>query len=218
MNSGYRLVMKKGPNPGQVFELDGTEFSIGRDINNDIVINDAEMSRKHAKVYVYGQGFVVEDLGSTNGTFVNGQRLTGIFQLAAGDVISFGENSSCSFEVPEVDPDATRVSAQTPPYAAPMTSAPSMPVQSQETFISAPPPPQYDPLPVQPNYAGGVPGSYPTPEKPKKKGKAWLIILIILLLVICCCIIFWVIIDSQNMYCDLAPGIMNSVFGKGSCP
>ena len=71
MSSTYHLVMKKGPNPGQIFELDGTEFAIGRDINNDFVINDSEMSRKHAKIYIYGQGFVIEDLGSTNGTFVN---------------------------------------------------------------------------------------------------------------------------------------------------
>lgn len=220
MSSNYQLVVKTGPIPEQTLVLDGTEFSIGRDINNDFVINDTEMSRKHAKIYIYGQGFVLEDLGSTNGTFVNGQRLTGIHQLAAGDMVSFGENVSCVFEVPEVDPDATRVSVQPPVYAPPVTPQPSIPVTPQETFISAPSPQQYQsvPMPSQPSYSGEVPPVYPTPEKPKKKSKVLLIIIILILLFVCGCIVFWIVIDSMNLYCDLAPGIMNALFGSGSCP
>ena len=221
MSTTYHLVMKKGPNPGQVFELDGTEFTIGRDINNDFVINDSEMSRKHAKIYIYGQGFVVEDLGSTNGTFVNGQRLAGIHQLVSGDTISFGENVSCSFEVPVFDPDATRVSAQPPTpsvTSAPFVQEQQSAIPSQETFISAPDPNQYQSASVQPSYSNEVPGGYPQAQPPKKKNRALLIIIIILLLIICGCIVFWLVIDSLNLYCDLFPGIMNAIFGAGSCP
>jgi hypothetical protein len=228
MSSNYQLVMKTGPNPGQTFILDGTEFSIGRDINNDFVINDSELSRKHAKIYLSGQGFAIEDLGSTNGTFVNGQRLVGSHQLADGDSIQFGENVNCSYEVPTFDPDATRVSAQPPSYNAPVSQppsyaapvpTPSTAVPPQETFISAPPPPQqYVSAPVQPSYSGEVPGAYPAAEKPKKKSRVFLIILILFLLVICGCIVFWLVIDSMNLYCDLFPGIMNAIFGSGSCP
>lgn len=218
MSTTYHLVMKKGPNPGQVFELDGTEFTIGRDINNDFVINDSEMSRKHAKIYIYGQGFVIEDLGSTNGTFVNGQRLAGIHQLVSGDTISFGENVSCSFEVPVFDPDATRVSAQPPVPSGPFVQEQQSSVPSQETFISAPDPKQYQSAPVQPSYSNEVPGGYPQAQPPKKKNRALLIIIIILLLIICGCIVFWLVIDSLNLYCDLFPGIMNAIFGAGSCP
>ncbi|MDO9085705.1 MAG: FHA domain-containing protein [Anaerolineaceae bacterium] len=214
MSSNYQLVMKNGPNPGQIFVLDGTEFSIGRDINNDFVINDTEMSRKHAKIYVYGQGFVIEDLGSTNGTFVNGQRLTSIHQLVAGETVSFGETVNLTFEVPTFDPDATRVSVQPLSYAQPVV-APPVP---QETFISAPPPQQYQSAPVHSSYAGEVPGTYPASEKPKKKSRVFLIVIILFFLIICGCIVFWLVIDSLNLYCDLFPGIMNAIFGSGSCP
>jgi predicted component of type VI protein secretion system len=227
MSSNYQLVMTSGPNPGQIFILDGTEFSIGRDINNDFVINDTEMSRKHAKIYIYGQGFVIEDLGSTNGTYINGQRLVGIHQLVSGDSIAFGENVNCTFEVPVFDPDATRVSAQPPSYSPPVSQPPSYgtPVRSAstavpplETFISAPPAHQYVSAPGQPSYSGEVPAAYPVGEKPKKKNKVFLIILILFLLFICGCIVFWIVVDSMNLYCDLFPGLMNAIFGSGSCP
>jgi predicted component of type VI protein secretion system len=220
MSSNFQLVVKTGPTPGQTLVLDGTEFSIGRDINNDFVINDTEMSRKHAKIYVYGQGFVLEDLGSTNGTFVNGQRLTGIHQLRPGDSIAFGENVVCTFEVPVVDSDATRVSVQQPVYAPPIPPQSSVSPTPQETFISAPSPQQYQAVqtPSQPTYAGEVPPVYPSVEKPKKKSRVFLIIIILFLLVICGCIVFWIVIDSLNLYCDLAPGLMNSIFGSGACP
>lgn len=219
MSSSFRLVVDTGPNPGQTLILDGTEFSIGRDINNDFVINDTEMSRKHSKIYIYGQGFVLEDLGSTNGTFVNGQRLTGIHQLVAGDKVAFGENVSCTFVAPQVDPDATRISVQSPVYAPPVQQQ-SAPFTPQDTFISPPShQQQFQSAPaVQPSYSGAVPPSYPAGEQPKKKSKALLIIIILLLLFICGCIVFWIAIDSLNLYCDLAPGLMNSFFGSGSCP
>ncbi len=229
MSSNFQLVMKAGPNPGQSFVLDGTEFSIGRDINNDFVINDTEMSRKHAKISVRGEGFVVEDLGSTNGTFVNGQRLMGIHLLVSGDTISFGENVTVVYEAPAFDPDATRVSAQPPSYAqpisqppvyaSPVVQTPSTPVHPQETFISAPPAQQYVSVPPTPaSYSGEVPAAYPVAGKPKKKNRALLIIIIVLLLIVCGCIVFWLVVDTMNLYCDLFPGIMNAIFGSGSCP
>ena len=84
------LIMRTGPNPGKSFELTKNELYIGRDINNDIVINDSEISRKHARLILQAGGYVLEDLGSTNGSFVNGQRLMG------PHVLRPGRNWSCS--------------------------------------------------------------------------------------------------------------------------
>src|SRR5512147_1961443 len=87
----FQLVMRSGPTPGATFPLEGDQLTIGRDSSNGVAINDAEVSRKHARLTFQGGKFVIEDLGSTNGTFVNGQRLTGPHVLKAGDVVAFGE-------------------------------------------------------------------------------------------------------------------------------
>lgn len=208
MSSGYQLVMRAGPNPGQVFELDKTEMYVGRDLSCEIMVNDSEVSRKHAKIYVFGQGFVIEDLGSTNGTFVNGQRISGPHSMIPGELISFGDKTSFTFQVEERDEDATRVAAPTPAFVP----APSVPPQSSPgERISQQPP--------QPSYAGHVPSSPIEPVKPpKKKRRVWLILLILFVLFLCACIVFFVAVDQFNWYCDLFPGIMNSVFGAGTCP
>ena len=94
--ASYQLVMRSGPTPGKIFELTGNELIIGREVGNHIVINDSEVSRKHTRLVAQQGGYVIEDLGSTNGTFVNGQRLMGPHMLRHGELISIGDNESLS--------------------------------------------------------------------------------------------------------------------------
>ena len=76
MVSQFQLIMRSGPTPGASFILEGDQLTVGRDATNEIVINDAEISRRHARLTFQGGKYVLEDLGSTNGTFVNrGPRL-----------------------------------------------------------------------------------------------------------------------------------------------
>jgi hypothetical protein len=63
---------------------------IGRSPGADIVIGDDFVSAKHTRISPAGDGVVIEDLGSTNGTVVNGQRLTAPRQLGPGDAIDIG--------------------------------------------------------------------------------------------------------------------------------
>jgi pSer/pThr/pTyr-binding forkhead associated (FHA) protein len=74
-SQSYQLVVNSGPNIGKVYPLTQSEIVIGRDPTNDIVINDAEVSRKHARLMLQAGSYVLEDLGSTNGTYVGGQKL-----------------------------------------------------------------------------------------------------------------------------------------------
>jgi pSer/pThr/pTyr-binding forkhead associated (FHA) protein len=75
-----------------VLALDSTALGIGRGANNDISIPDDEFaSSRHARFEPRRDGVYVEDVGSTNGTFVNGIRLTGDRRLASGDVVRIGE-------------------------------------------------------------------------------------------------------------------------------
>jgi len=227
MSSNFQLVVRKGANPGQVFPLDLTEMFIGRDASCEIVINDTEVSRRHAKIFISGQGFVIEDLGSTNGTFLNGQRISGPQAMIPGVIIGLADSTTLQFEVSEFDPDATRAAGPTPEFNQTFVSVPpqsysSSPMVSVPTpspMQSVPPVPPMQSVPPPPVYSGQVPSS---PNRnmtpPKKKSKLWVIILIVVLFLMCICVGLVIVIDQMNLYCDIAPGIMNSFFGAGSCP
>ena len=69
------LWVREGERTGARFPLAPTVTTIGRDPDNVIRFDSAAVSRRHARVYPDGPAFVIEDLGSTNGTYVNGARL-----------------------------------------------------------------------------------------------------------------------------------------------
>ena len=96
--SSFRLIVRRGPQPNQIYELTKGVVTIGRDITNDIVINDPEVSRHHCRLTQGGGGFTIEDVGSTNGTFVNGQRLTGARQLSHNEMVGLGETVTLAYE------------------------------------------------------------------------------------------------------------------------
>lgn len=87
----YQLLVKKGPEPGKIFELTSVSMTVGRDPMAEITINDPEVSRRHARLIGTLSGYRIQDLGSTNGTFVDGIRLGGEpIDLNIGQVISIG--------------------------------------------------------------------------------------------------------------------------------
>jgi pSer/pThr/pTyr-binding forkhead associated (FHA) protein len=51
MGSSFRIVLRSGPTPGKVFPLGKSELFIGRDLSNDVVINDPEISRRHTRLF-----------------------------------------------------------------------------------------------------------------------------------------------------------------------
>jgi pSer/pThr/pTyr-binding forkhead associated (FHA) protein len=105
-SDSFRLIVRRGPQPNQSYELNKDIVTLGRDITNDIVINDPEVSRHHMRLTRGAGGFTVEDLGSTNGTFINGQRLTGARPLRPGDMIGLGETVTLAYEMSAVAPEA----------------------------------------------------------------------------------------------------------------
>lgn len=70
----------------QVFPIDHTIISIGRKLDNDLVIQDALVSREHAEIRYEGEQFVLYDLNSTGGTFVNNKKIERCI-LYSGDII-----------------------------------------------------------------------------------------------------------------------------------
>src|SRR5512138_65218 len=131
----FQFVMRSGPTPGATFSLEGDQLVIGRDTSSAIAINDAEVSRKHARLNYQGGKYVIEDLGSTNGTFVNGQRLVSPVVLKSGDVISLGEQIVLMYEALSADAGATMIGRKS---ARTAVAAPA--VQASPTPAYAPPP------------------------------------------------------------------------------
>ena len=190
MASQFQLIMRSGPTPGAAFVLEGDQLTIGRDSTNEITINDAEVSRRHARLTFQGGKYVLEDLGSTNGTFVNGQRLAGPRVLKAGEVVSFGEQIVLVFEASTFDPAATvaspRVAAAVPSASRPVT----------------PPPP------TTTEYAGSVPAGPPPmtgPPAVRRTNTAPIIIGVAVLLMVCVCSSLLWYIDSNFLWCTFFP-------------
>jgi hypothetical protein len=78
---------------GQRYRLTQSPLTLGRHPSNNVVLADPQVSRHHARIlYQAGRGWVLEDLGSANGTFVNDQRLVGARRLRSGDTIQIGPN------------------------------------------------------------------------------------------------------------------------------
>ncbi len=78
------------PSPGTSIPLDAVN-SIGRDVNNAIVIDDSFVSAEHALLTFRGRAWYVEDRGSTNSTWLNGQRVEGLVPLGYGDELQIGQ-------------------------------------------------------------------------------------------------------------------------------
>src|SRR5262245_66263154 len=87
------LVVQNGPAAGQVFTIDNKTKTIGRGEGCDISIPDLSLSRQHAQIRVTPHGYVLEDFGSTNGSFVNESPVPGGVLLEPGDMIRLGTRS-----------------------------------------------------------------------------------------------------------------------------
>ena len=191
----FRFVMQSGPVVGKVYYLDAEEIYIGRESTNTIVINDVQVSRRHAKLEQKGSEYVIQDLGSTNGTFVNGVRISGTQVLNLGDMVALGEGITLVYES-SMDLNATVLSTKSPetvvqhpahmPAPAPAPEPVHQPAPAPEpeaVYQPAPTPapepiyrpaptpapePAYKPVPApapSPIYSGQVPAG-PVPVSP----------------------------------------------------
>ena len=112
------LVVTEGPRTGERFPV-ATELTLGRE-NADIVLDDGEVSRRHAVVRRVDGALEISDASSANGTFVNDARIDGTRRLADGDVVRLGK-TSLKVEAPQgsrattVSPGSTRTVVTPPP-------------------------------------------------------------------------------------------------------
>lgn len=191
----YRLTVIKGFNKGEEFPLEQDEISIGRAEENTIRLNIAEVSRAHSALTKVEEGYMIRDLGSTNGTFVDKKEIGEKYLLKPGDTIMLGDAIYMTY-MAEADPEETLV-----------TPRPDEPDPQQVTAVTpkpADPPQEEEPEPEEPPTAEEVLSkSEATEEDPEeKKGNTWLwagigCVVVIFFLLVVGAILF----DFLDLYC-----------------
>jgi len=96
--SGAILTLTHGPAVGTRFDIGAAPVTIGRQDQCEVQVPGTWVSRRHARLAWTGTGYIVEDLGSTNGTFVNGERVSGARALKSGDRLQLGDQVEFAFE------------------------------------------------------------------------------------------------------------------------
>ena len=144
------LIKGDGVSP-TAWDLKPGTVTIGRKPENDLRLEDATVSGHHAKVVTYFQSSYIQDLDSTNGTYVNGRRVR-MHTLHAGDMISIGK-FELEFEAP-TQPELRSISA--PDATITMARSAPVAVDDEPAAESAPPALSLEPVPTAENP--------PTPE------------------------------------------------------
>jgi ABC-type multidrug transport system ATPase subunit/pSer/pThr/pTyr-binding forkhead associated (FHA) protein len=114
LNYRFLLIIKEGPSAGKAFPLEGSEVSLGREPSNTLQIDSPGISRKHARLLLQGGQYYVEDLDSSNGTFINGERLVTSRKLEVGDIIGLGKLVNLEYHAALSDVSATMIEGQQP--------------------------------------------------------------------------------------------------------
>ena len=189
----YRLTIIKGFNKGEVYPLESDEIIIGRGEENEIVLNIAEVSRTHAILTKAEEGFMIKDLGSTNGTFVDKKKIGGKYLLKPGDTVMLGEAIYMTYQA-DLDPEETLV-----------TPRPGE-ILAQEVTVVTPKPAEVPSEPAPPTAPRKSRSKEQVLSKSQvteeKKGKTWLwagigCVVVIFFLIVVGLIAF----DYLNLYC-----------------
>ena len=194
----HMLVVVEGPNQGHTYPLQGMICTLGRASDNTLVIDSPRVSRHHAQIRLLPSGAVIEDMGSTNGTWVNQRRVRGKRELSSGDMISLADFISFRYLVESEgrterfggagEGGSTQIMGDDLPvpddYAEAHdypTPEPAMGSEDDVVFT-----PAYEP--VSPDMAASGMGDYGDMEEGRP---TWVYILIgLLVILICACVAF----------------------------
>ena len=188
----HTLVVTDGPNVGQRYQLREMVSTVGRTAGNAIVLDSVQISRHHAQIQLTPTGALIEDIGSTNGTWVNDRRLVEPRALAPGDRIRFADFVTMEYVVKE--------SSGTEVLESPMAGATIAGLDQASDFdVAVPPKPAYAapeidpyvPSQPQPGYvAPPVPQVQQAPAgaPPRRRPQGLYIVIGVLVVLICLCV------------------------------
>lgn len=129
MEREARIEILKGNNEGARFRVTGQRVVFGRAANSDIVITDPSASRAHAELIKMADGYVIRDLNSSNGIYVNGTKVSE-YALRSGDIFSIGDHQykySVAESAPKEMPSPQKAAAGAIPGLDKPSAPPSVP-------------------------------------------------------------------------------------------
>ena len=115
------LLITKGPRTGEKIILENLPLTIGRMKPADAVIDVGSISRNHARISRIASGYAIEDLGSSNGTFVNGERIRALQPISDNDTINLGSDVELRLAIASIEnanANATLIEMPAPPAAS----------------------------------------------------------------------------------------------------
>ncbi len=211
--SDHVLKVVKGFEEGKTIPLAGDEMTLGRSDENDIVIRVAEVSRRHAILNRQEDRYLLRDLGSTNGTFVDRKRIGGKYLLKPGDTIMLGDAVHLVYETEfdEVDP-----LQDTPPSPMAVPEPPPPPPQPPVDAGEDAAPEKQAPRPAA--RAEAVPdGPVEEEEEQEEGGNTWLWAGIgCLVVVLFFAVVGLIFFDYFNLWCTPPFDSLLSIFY--TCP
>jgi pilus assembly protein CpaF len=150
----------------RVLAFDKDLITIGRSQRNDVILPRSNVSKKHATVALQGTGLLVTDNNSTNGTFVNGRRLSAPVALSAGDKVFVSDFVLVMEGIPGAGADLE--STFPPPLPPPPDEPPARPVPGAATVppVSAEPPEEIEPEEIEPEEEPDEIEPLEEPERP----------------------------------------------------
>lgn len=194
----YQLIVQKGPQPEKVFLLITDVVTIGRDPMADISINDPEVSRHHVRLTQTASGYVLEDMGSTNGTFLDGEKLDPETPIALvnGQTIGMGSGVTLLYETPAPEhheEPAEAIADDLFDAVSPILPELELGETDDPEFDNTPPLPDLPPsssapVPPPPTQTPLVPSGQS--EQQQKRRRMITIAVIAIVLLCCCCLLF----------------------------
>ena len=209
MNNKFQLEMLSGPTPAKIYPIEKDEIIGGREPSCDIIISDAEVSRKHFRLYWSEPGYIIEDLGSTNGIFINDVKMNTPQGLHGGEKLFLGGNVVLEYQVIPAAFQETIISDKFIPAEETSEKQADATYEDMVDDSSKLLNPELDLMnkeisPIDESSAGSE--SNPPEKSPKKRNRSLIALIIILLLIIGSIMIF-LYFAPTSFWCKFLPFI-----------
>jgi hypothetical protein len=161
----YKLVILKGRSASQAIPIGAGASTLGRQPGCEVTLKSSQVSRKHCQIFEKDGQLQVKDLGSSNGTFVNGKKIEDVHPLEQGDILALG---TIEFRIES----ASAPAGATKPGSTAIAEGVSEPVPLSEDDVFdlfADEPSGGETPVVSPKAAAKAPAAKPAPAKPAAK-------------------------------------------------